>query len=149
MAINLFAIHGILQILTFVVLFPLGALIALFREVVGNNWFILHVTIQTFASILVFIALIIINIAIKNRESKEAKDTDSKDSNKKPSLHLIIGSIIVCLIVFQLIWATTLRHIIPRPIWYYIHILTAISIILLGWVNLYYGSRHYRNLRKD
>ena len=26
MAVNLFAIHGILQILTFVILFPLGAL---------------------------------------------------------------------------------------------------------------------------
>ena len=124
MAVNLFAIHGILQILTFVILFPLGALIALFREQVGKNWFILHISIQILASLTVFIALIIINIAIKNKETlnKEAEDKEAEDKEalnkdseeketqiskekslrKKPSLHLIIGSLIVCLIVFQL-----------------------------------------------
>jgi len=138
--LNLFAIHGILQVLTFVILFPIGIFIALFREKIGKNWFILHITIQSLASLSVFLALIVINIALKN---KEKEDTES---NKKPSLHVRIGTVIIYLVIFQLLWATIMRNIISRSIWYIIHILTAITIIILGWINIYYGMNHYKAL---
>jgi len=144
--LNLFAIHGILQVLTFVILFPIGIFIALFREKIGKNWFILHVTIQSLASLNVFLALIVINIALKNKEKKEKKEKEDTESNKKPSLHVRIGTVIIYLVIFQLLWATIMRHIISRPIWYIIHILTAITIIILGWINIYYGMNHYKAL---
>ena len=138
--VNLFAIHGILQLITFAVLFPLGILIAIFRERVGPNWFKLHVGIQITGSLTLLSALIIVSIA------KKQKQKEDNDSITHLPAHVIVGRIVVILVILQLIWAIAFRHIIPRPIWFAIHMVLATGIITVGWTNLYLGYRHYKNL---
>jgi len=130
--VNLYIIHGILQIIAFGILFPLGSLIAIFRNWIGNKWFIIHVTCQIIASILLFIAIVLVKIA-----------KSDKKKNKTEPLHVKTGHIIISLVVFQLLWAIFMRHIIYRPLWLFIHLLTAISIITLGWINIYLGYKQF------
>jgi len=135
---NLYIIHGFIQLITFGILFPLGALIAIFRNWVGSNWFIIHTVCQITASLLLFIAVILIKIA----KSKSKKNKDADDDEEEP-LHVKMGHIIISLVLFQLLWVIFMRYIIYRPFWYFIHMLTAISIITLGWINIYLGYKHH------
>jgi uncharacterized membrane protein YbjE (DUF340 family) len=141
---NLYALHGILQIVAFAILFPLGILVAVFRDLVGERWFSLHIGIQTTAIVTVFVALVIAAIANYNKDNN--KDNEKKDKNDTTPIptHVIVDSIVVVIILCQLVWAIYLRHIVPRPMWLVMHIILATGIILAGWTNLYLGYNHYK-----
>ncbi len=147
---TLYTFHALLQATAFLILFPLGIIIALTKTYIGSNWFILHIIFQSLGVFCVFIAISLIVYAQylknKNKTKDKNKESNSKtlDENKPISIHVIIGIIIVCLIIFQLIWAIFLRHTINREIWVLIHIILAILILCLGWTNLYLGYKLYR-----
>lgn len=146
MNLNLFMIHGILQVIAFAILFPLGILVAIFRDYVGDRWFMYHVTLQLTATAAVFVAVAIAAVAIAaSTKKKEKEKEENKTPKNKTSTHVIVGFVLVGLICLQILWAMYFRHIVPRPIWYVIHMILATVIILLGWANLYLGYRHYQN----
>ena len=140
---NLFAVHGILQCIAFGILFPLGILVALLRNYVGEKWFTFHVGIQLTAVATVFVALIIASIATAYKP---------KQPSPRPTptpVHVIVGYVILGLIIFQLVWAMGLRHVIDRPLWYAIHMILASCIIVGGWTNLYLGYMHYKSVSQQ
>ena len=152
---NLYLLHGILQAKAFLILFPAGILIAIFRESIGIRWLMYHIVCQVLAALCVFTAVAVMMYA-KYLENKNKNQDKNKDQDKKKhdhsgskesfSYHVYLGFAVVGLIVFQLIWASLLRNssIIPRPIWLRIHILLAVAILAGGWTNIYLGYIHYR-----
>ena len=97
---NLYKLHGLLQMLAFLILFPIGALIALFRDKVGSNWKIFHVTIQMIAILTVVTAYIIIKIAQSKHKNKKQKPKQL--INK---IHIATGYTVGTFIILQLFWA--------------------------------------------
>ena len=132
---NLYQIHGLLQFSVFVILFPLGALIALFRNYVGENWKLFHVGIQLTAVTLFIIA---VSMAIyMGRKYPKTTDNDKKVvTSPIRKLHKLLGRIIGIVILFQLVWAYKGRNYVNWTLWYYIHMALSASIILLGWTNI-------------
>jgi hypothetical protein len=143
MKVDLFQVHGTLQVLAFAVLFPIGILVALFRNYIGVHWFVLHVCIQLAASATAILALVVVMVAVHQRDSNKDKDKTKHVVVKstKTSLHVIVGYSVFALIVFQVIWAMALRNVIPRYIWYIVHMAIAVGIIVGGWTNLYLGTQ--------
>lgn len=123
-----YQIHGLLQSLVFLILYPLGALIALLRNYIGPSWKIYHVSIQLTASFLFFIAIGIIAYTTYEKPKKESKIR---------TIHRWNGRLIATLIVFQLFWAYQGRNYVEWTAWYWIHMSLSASIILLGWTNIY------------
>ena len=129
--ISLYQLHGLLRFIAFGILFPIGALIAVFREYIGESWYKWHVGIQLTAVVLVFIALIVVHIPKKK----------ARVDKKYYRLHKIIGPTIVMLIITQVFWAYVGRKIVSWTPWLYIHMALSASIIGLGWFNLYIGKQ--------
>jgi hypothetical protein len=134
---NLYAIHGVLQVIAFAVLFPLGVLVAVFREWIGSSWFVAHVALQSAATLTLIAALACAGVAENANKNKH----DHNDHNT--SLHVIVGYCVVGLVAFQIVWAVFLRQVVPRPIWLAVHSVLAIGILGTGWTNLYLGYIHY------
>jgi hypothetical protein len=130
--VSLYQIHGLIQMIVFLFLFPLGATIALFRKSVGPNWRKMHVTVQLTAITLFFIAISLAfyagNIQNKNKEKKEEKQINK--------VHKALGRIIFILIVSQLIWAYQGRKLVNWMTWYYIHMTLSALIIISGVTNV-------------
>jgi len=143
---KLYTFHALLQATAFLILFPIGIIIALTKTYIGSNWFILHIIFQSLGVFCVFAAIALMAYAqyLKNKDKNKESNSKTLDENKPISIHVIIGIIIVCLIIFQLLWAIFLRHTINREIWVLIHIILAILILCLGWTNLYLGYKLYR-----
>ena len=129
---NLYNLHGLLQTIAFFVLYPLGALIAYFREHVGSNWKIFHLSIQLLATLLVFIAVIIV-ISIK-KGNKQDKPIINK-------VHTKLGPLVVLLIIIQLVWAFLGRKLVDWTTWYYTHITLSGLIIIGGVTNVFLGIK--------
>lgn len=124
-----YQIHGLLQSIVFFILYPLGALIAVFRNQIGPSWRPYHVGIQLTASTLFFIAIGMVAYASYGKPKKE--------SSQIRTLHRWNGRLIALLIVTQLFWAYQGRNYVEWMTWYYIHISLSASILLLGWTNIY------------
>jgi len=147
---NLYLLHGILQAKAFLVLFPAGILIAVFRESIGIRWLMYHIICQFLAALCVFTAVAVMMYAKysenKNKDKDRDKDEYAHDESKESvPYHVYLGFAVVGLIVFQLIWASLLRNssIIPRPVWLRIHILLAVGILAGGWTNIYLGYYYH------
>jgi len=141
---TLYTLHALLQGTAFLILFPIGILIALFKTFIGPSWFILHILFQSLGVFCVFTAIAL--MAYAHYLKHKTKEPNSKTPNEIKAMptHVIIGIIIVCLIVLQLIWAIFFRHVIEREIWKFIHLIFAILILILGWTNLYLGYKLYK-----
>jgi len=137
--IDLYQIHGLLQFSIFVILFPLGALIALMRNYIGESWRRFHVGIQLTAVALFVIA---ISMAIYMGRKYPKKIKDESPTRK---LHKILGRIIAIIIALQLLWAYKGRNYVDWTLWYYIHMGLSASIILLGWTNITLAIRMKKN----
>jgi hypothetical protein len=129
---NLYYLHGLLQTIAFFVLFPLGALIAYFREHVGSNWKVFHVSIQLLATLLVFSAVIIV-ISIK-KGNKQDKPIINK-------VHTKLGPLIVLVIIIQLVWAFLGRKLVDWTTWYNTHMILSGLIITGGITNVILGMK--------
>lgn len=128
---NLYKLHGILQMIAFLILFPIGALIALFRDKVGSNWKLIHVSIQMIAIMTVLAAYIIIKIAQSKQKSK--KYTDKDLINK---IHIALGYAVGTFIILQLFWAFFGKSLVEWSTWYTIHMILSACIILGGIINI-------------
>ena len=128
---NMYQLHGLLQVIAFGVLFPLGALIALFRDSVGDSWRKYHVIIQLAATIMVFAAVTVVHMG-------DPKDRPKMDASAL-KYHKIIGPTVVLLIVAQLLWAFKGRDLVEYVTWLNIHMVLSASIITLGLTNIYLG----------
>lgn len=130
----MYKIHALLQVISFGILFPTGALIAAFRNSIGESWRKWHVGIQLTAVALVFAAVTIVHIG---------NDNDEKKNHDSPWLrfHKIVGSTVVLLIVLQLLWAFFARRLVDWDNWLHIHMLLSGAIITLGIANVYIGWR--------
>lgn len=135
----LYTLHGLLQEIAFLVLFPIGIIIALCKLYIGSKWFILHILFQTVGIVCVISAVLIMAYA------KYLEKPTNKSSRKSIPLHVYIGIAIVILILFQVVWAVLMRDKIDRNIWTRIHIILASIILILGWTNLYLGYKLYKN----
>ena len=133
---NLYEIHGILQFIAFVILFPLGILVAVFRNWIGSMWFVIHVGLHSAAILTLIAALLCVGLASYNKNKN--KEKDKKETRDTP-LHVILGYIVVGLVFFQIVWAVGLREVVPFPTWLLVHGILAISILVTGWINLYLG----------
>jgi phosphate starvation-inducible membrane PsiE len=131
-----YTLHGILQIIAFAILFPLGIAFAIFRNKIGSNWFIYHLTTQTIGLLVVITALLVIYF-VKKKSKKNFE-------NKNKKIHEILGPIVVLLLFFQFIWALIIKKFINRFIWYYIHISLSFLIITGGLINIYFGINIYK-----
>lgn len=124
-----YQIHGLLQSIVFFILYPLGALIAVFRNQIGPSWRPYHVGIQLTASVLFFIAISIVAYASYGKPKEK--------SSQIRTLHRWNGRLIALLIVTQLFWAYQGRNYVEWMTWYYVHMSLSASILLLGWTNIY------------
>ena len=146
---SLYQIHGLLQSIVFLVLFPLGASIALFRRFIGSRWRVMHVSIQLTA-ITLFMIAISIAYYMGNIKNKGNKKDDDRQINK---LHKYMGRFIFIVIVLQLFWAYQGRKIVSWTVWYYIHMLLSSIIIISGITNILIArkmiSKSYTDKNKD
>lgn len=131
---TLYQIHGLLQMIVFLFLFPLGATIALFRNKIGPNWRKMHVTIQLTAITLFLIAISLAYYSgnIKNKGDNKA-NKEEKQINKT---HKMLGRFIFVLVMSQLLWAFYGRNLVNWMTWYYIHMALSSLIILSGITNV-------------
>lgn len=130
MILNVYQIHGLLQIIAFGFLFPLGIVIALFRHQIGGRWHKYHVAIQLLAVTLVFIAVTVVHLGKRPPQIK---------NKTYLNYHKIVGPSIVLLIIAQLLLAFLGHQIIEGPAWLYIHMTLAAFISTLGLLNIYLG----------
>lgn len=128
---NLYQLHGLLQMIAFLILFPIGAMIALFRDKVGSNWKLFHVGTQIIAICVVIAAYIVIKYAKSKQKNKKHNDKDL--INK---IHITIGYTIGILIAIQVAWAYLGKRIVDWSIWYTIHMILSACIIVGGIINI-------------
>ena len=151
---NLFILHGILQSIAFIVLFPLGALVAYFRENIVAIWFPIHVSLQMMGLLVVLIALYVMYVAKKTtslpkkeqaaekQEEKQAEKQAEKEEGKVSTsreLHRFIGPLVVFALFIQFFWAFYGRKIVEWTTWYRIHMMLATIVILGGFTNIFFG----------
>lgn len=141
---TLYTVHALLQAKAFLVLFPIGIIIALCKTFIGPSWFMLHIIFQSLGVFCVFAAIAFMAYAQYLKNKTKEPNSKTPEISKPIPTHVIVGIIIVCLIIAQLIWAVFLRHVINREIWVLIHIILAILILGLGWTNLYLGYNLYK-----
>lgn len=136
---NLYQIHGLLQLIAFLVLFPIGGAIALMRNSIGPNWLKYHMFFQLSAAACVFTGAALAAYAGKK------KDHDDKD-HKEPRVHVFhiwIGRITVTLVFLQLVWAFFGRYLVSSYMWYLTHVTMAVLIILGGFTQIFLAYLMY------
>lgn len=133
---SLLGVHAILQSTAFLIVFPLGAIVALYRDRIGASWFRYHVALQTLGTLLVVVA---VSLAIAYRV------TDKHDHKEEPSRtkkrHRTNGYVVVSVLAAQWLWAVFMRGLIPWGIWLNAHMLLAVLLVSLGFYQIYLGSQ--------
>jgi len=124
-----FQIHGIIQLLVFLILFPIGATIAFLRDKIGPSWRRIHVSIQLTAVTLYLIAVSIAFYANHQRKVDKPRSFINQ-------LHRWLGRTVGTLILLQVIWAFFGRQWVMWDTWYTIHMTLSASIILGGITNI-------------
>lgn len=138
---NLSAIHGAMQAIAFLVLFPIGGLIALLRRNIGPGWVKYHVFFQLLATFTVFAAggVQLYKWYLRSLERKDEATKTTRKLSKKLLTHIILGSVVSVLLLIQIIWAYFGRRFVEWTIWYNIHIALASLILSGGIANLWLG----------
>lgn len=139
---NLSSLHGNLQRLAFLILFPIGGAIALLRHKIGPGWLKYHVVFQITATLIVFIAAAIQIVKWKRNKKIEVKEEHVQKRTLSPILltHIVVGSMVGLLLIIQIVWAYFARRFVPWDIWYRIHVALAVLIVGGGISNLVIGS---------
>lgn len=145
---NLSHLHGNLQRLAFLVLFPIGGAIAMFRHKIGPGWLRYHVFFQVTATLVVFFAAGI--QVYKWSQKKKIEYTEGGEEGAEPvkraippmlMAHIVLGSMVGILLIIQLLWAFFARRYIAWHVWYYIHVTLAVFILAGGLGNLFIGYK--------
>lgn len=138
---SLYKVHGILQAIAFLFLFPLGVVVAIFRQYLGSWWLKAHLILQFLATLCVVIAIIAIVLAHQKHESKDKDEKSHDNESTEKRAHKIIGPILVTILLLQWIWAILVRGKVDWDVWYKVHLLLAGLIVTLGFVQVYLGVR--------
>lgn len=140
---SLYKWHALLQVIAFLILLPIGVIIAILRNYIGPGWHWWHVTIQFVATIMIFTAIVLVKIAERMYTQKEDDDKKvTRETNKYIKWHKIVGPIVVSLIILQWIWAYFGIKIVGSfNIWLTIHAIIAFLILPLGWLQVYLGYK--------
>ena len=128
-------LHASLQLLAFLVFFPLGSIIALKRESIGTSWFGYHVMFQTLGTISVIAAVVFV-IAYKRTDHHD--HSDEKPSATKRA-HRINGYILLSVLAFQWLWAVLFRRFVPWGIWLGTHMFLAALLLVLAAIQITLG----------
>jgi len=131
---NYFLIHGLLQFVAFIILFPIGAIIALLRNSIGPSWKKYHVFFQLTGTVTVILA--IISIVYAKSQSIKKKE---KEENMLRKIHKILGPIVISIVFIQILWAFYGRKIVEWNTWYTIHMIFSMIIIIGGISNVLLG----------
>jgi len=131
-------VHGIMMYLAFGFLFPFGISWARYGQDGTKRWYTLHKTIQGTTSMFLLAAIILAVVLVWS--SKDIRTmVDS-------SWHPILGFIIVGLGITQLLFAIFHPKHKPgksktnlRLFFEYFHTWTGRIILILGWINAYFG----------
>lgn len=126
-------LHAVLQLLAFLVFFPLGIIIALKRESIGVSWFRYHVTLHTLGTISVILA---VSLAIAYR--KKDHDDHPKVSRLKQA-HRANGYFLVSVLAFQWLWAVVLRRFVSWDVWLNTHMFLAALLLILAIIQIILG----------
>jgi hypothetical protein len=138
---SVYRIHGILQAIAFLFLFPLGALIAVARFHLGPWWLKAHVTVQFLATLLVAVAVSLVWTPKRAPHTPHTPHTPSPIVRK----HHAIGKALLILIALQWIWALVGRRWIPWNAWLAVHAILATCILGLGFYQVYLGATMTKN----
>lgn len=133
---NYYLVHGLLQFVAFVILFPIGAMIAWFRESIGPSWKSYHIFFQLTGAFTVFVA--ICSILYAKTQSKK-KNEESPKENMLRKIHKVLGPIVVTIVFIQILWAFYGRRMVEWITWYQTHILFSMVIIVGGISNVMLG----------
>jgi len=125
---NIHKIHGILNIFA-ISLFTFGVIIAFIRELIGEKWFIIHITSQLCATLILTISIILVIYTSTNKNKPDPKT--------KIGRHKILGKILLSLIYFQILFAFIGKRLLDRNIWVILHTIIASIILILGWIQIY------------
>lgn len=130
---NLYQIHGIINSTVFLLLLPIGIIIAALRNYIGPEWLKWHVFFQLTSVILLIISGSLVFYANRNHKKQ-------KEISKNRKLHKIIGPTILSLLFLQIFWAYYGKYLVSYNIWLMIHAGFGISILGLGWYQIYLGK---------
>lgn len=135
--------HGILQTIAFLVVLPIGALIAILRRQIGEGWLKYHVAFQLTGVAIVFIAGGIQLYKWHLQRKNAPKDAEAPPTKRKLSpkilIHIILGSLVSLVLIVQLFWAFLGRRYFEWMTWYYVHVALSSFIIAGGVTNLWIG----------
>jgi len=122
--------HGVLMILSFTFIFPLGMVPSVFREKFGKegNWFNFHRAVQIVGVMGVIAAFGIAVYLVNDRE------TDHFDSK-----HTAVGLSLFIVVLLQPVLAMFFRKGKVRPFWQGSHFLFATYILIGGLYNSFKG----------
>ena len=137
-----FQIHGLIQLLVFLILFPTGVTIALLRDKIGPSWRRIHVTIQLTG---VALYLVAVSIAFYANQQRNVSTQDKPFINQ---LHIWLGRTVGTLILLQVIWAFFGRSWVMWDTWYVIHMTLSALIILSGLTNIIIAVTMMKNKKK-
>lgn len=133
-------VHAALQLLAFLVFFPLGSIFALYRESIGSSWFIFHVTFQTLGTLSVAIAVaLIVSYARKERRAKPDPKAKAKPESLTKRLHRANGYLLVSVLALQWVWALVMRRYVDWGIWLTTHMTLAGLLLVLGIIQITLG----------
>lgn len=127
-------VHAALQLLAFLVFFPLGSIFALYRESIGSSWFVFHVTFQTLGTLSVAIAVTLI-VSHARKESK----AKAKPESLTKRLHRANGYLLVSVLALQWVWALVMRRYVDWGVWLTTHMTLAGLLLVLGILQITLG----------
>lgn len=127
-----------MQAAAFLVFFPIGNAVAVFRSYLGPWWLKVHLISQFVATFLVLGSVTL--IASKG----EHFTSENKEKEKYNKAHHILGPIVVSLIVLQWIWALLVRGHVAWDTWFKVHMALAILVMTSGWSQIYIGWQMYK-----
>jgi hypothetical protein len=132
MTVSVYAIHGMLQLLIFGVLYPTGVVIAQLRGRIGPIWRPLHIGIQLTASVLFLVSASLVGWAVK-------KDRVMDKASLQLKVHIWVGRVVLGLVFGQILWAFFGKMMVDWARWFKIHIVLSALILLSGWINIGIG----------
>ena len=160
---SLSLVHGIFMWIAISVIMPIGIIVAHFGSRETSRWFAIHASLQTFATLLVITAFVLVEVTKYSDNSKHASRPHEVQNmwniQKPPVFHhyhhrpslvpvafiQILGLIVVACVVLQLLSGLfrasyESEH---RKAWFLQHRILGAIIISMAFLNVFAGARLY------
>jgi NADH:ubiquinone oxidoreductase subunit 6 (subunit J) len=96
------------------ILFTLGAIIAILRKSIGEVWLRIHLVCQLCATLILLLSITLVIYTSKNKNKADPKTPVGR--------HKIIGKILLSIILFQVVFAFIGKRIFEKSTWYIIQV---------------------------